>query len=77
MILSRKAFALLKTGMASPTIALVAPRASIGDQMDKMIERAIVGERCTDLEQFKLASTSDPQPDSHALRTQGVSLSGV
>ena len=32
MILSRNSFADLKTGIASPTIALVAPTASIGDR---------------------------------------------
>ena len=46
MILSRNSFAVLKTGMASPTIALVPPTASIGGGQDgrELNERVVEGQ---------------------------------
>ena len=54
LILSRNSFAHLKTGMASPTIALVAPTASISDRGGRVDWESCWGARYRDSEQFKL-----------------------
>ena len=54
MILSRNSVAHLKTGMASPTTALVAPRASIGGRDERVDWESCWGVQFTDSEQFKL-----------------------
>jgi len=54
LILSRNSFAHLKTGMASPTTALVAPRASIGGRDERVDWESCWGVQFTDSKQFKL-----------------------
>ena len=54
LILSRKSLADLKTGMASPMTAPLAPKASIGGRDGRVDWESCWGARCTDWKQLKL-----------------------